>query len=116
YASNTPTMDIPSAVAHLSAAESALNEQPDVDSEAYLYAGLGSAAVWGGRTADGLSAAEQGMRLAEEQDNQPLWAYSATNYGWHQVSGGALARGFDVLESAWRVADELDRTTEAYRV
>ena len=45
-ASNSAAMDVPRGITYLRAAESILKQQPDTESLAHLYAGLGSAGGW----------------------------------------------------------------------
>jgi class 3 adenylate cyclase/tetratricopeptide (TPR) repeat protein len=108
------TMDIPSARAHLAAAEPVLSEDPNLAPLIYVYVGYSSAALFANEIDEGLRVSGRAMAMAEEIGNQSLWASAASNYGWFTFMSGRLREGIEIMDRAWEVADVLDQSFVAF--
>jgi class 3 adenylate cyclase len=108
------TMDIPSARAHLAAAESVLKDDPKIASLAYVYIGYSSAALFANDVDEGLRVSKRAMEMAEEIGDKALWANAASNHGWFLFVSGRLREGLALMDEAWEVADALDQSFVAF--
>ncbi len=107
-------MDIAEAMRHFRAAEPVLAAGPPRPSQVYHYIGVSCAALWSYRTADGLAASARALELANQIDDQGLWANAAALRGYHLHESGRLAEGTDLIERAWEAADRANHGTAAF--
>lgn len=102
-------MDIERALAHFRAAEAILSPGPERSPLGYLYAGVASGALYGGRTEEGVSAARRAIEIAENLGNETLRANAGALLGFHLAAGGNLEEGMELVERAWEAGDRMDK-------
>ena len=108
------TMDVPQAVAHYRAAEIILSQAPESSALGYVLLGQAATALWGGRTAEGLAAADRAKEIAGRLENDRLGRHASTQRGFLLAAGGRLSEAFAELETTWREADQTHDVNSAF--
>ena len=100
--------DLPRAVHHYRRAEAILAEGSPSSALGYVYTGLAQVACWDVRIQDGLDASAKALDIAEQLQDEVLWAHAAMSRGAHLYSSGRISEGFSLMHRAWQTADRLN--------
>jgi class 3 adenylate cyclase len=108
------TMDIPRAMEHFRAAESALSGGPERATLGYIHLGMAGAAVWGMHTSDGIESSRQAMEIGQRLGQEVLWAMAAALHSYHLGAAGRTVEALALSERSWEIADRLDHAFAAF--
>ena len=102
-----PICDVPRALGYFRSAEEALRAYPLHPALSYVYTGFAVAHLLAVRTAEGFSAAEHAIDLAERLGDEGVWASAAAWGATHLAYSGRLSESDALFERAWATGDRL---------
>jgi class 3 adenylate cyclase/tetratricopeptide (TPR) repeat protein len=112
--SSPETMDIAAARRHYEAALAVLDQGPPRPSLAYAFTGLAGTHLWGVDTPSGFAASARGLEIAEQLDNEPLWAFAAAIRCWFLWASGRITEARQLVRTAYEVADRTDNGAASF--
>ncbi|HYZ93874.1 MAG TPA: AAA family ATPase [Actinomycetota bacterium] len=104
-------MDIDKAIELFREAEAVLSTQPESAALAHTYVGLASAALYGLRIDEGITAAARAAAIAERLGRDGIRGTAIGLLGFHLFASGSLAEGERLMDEAWETADRIDHPT-----
>ena len=102
-------LDIGEAFRHFDAAREVLERPEPTTALGHLEVGVATALTYGQRIPEGIEASERAIRIADELDDELLWAGATETFGWHKIGAGELREGVDAHERAFEVAERRRR-------